>query len=70
MNTLIRVADHGPRELTKPGQPLGRGTCYPKAGLVEESDSVLYGAMYEGGTHGNGVMFKVNRDGTYCVVRS
>ena len=37
---------------------------YPRAGLIEGSDGALYGTTYLGGTYGDGIVFRLNRDGT------
>ena len=37
-------------------------TCY--AGVVEGADGALYGTTYRGGAHNEGVVYKVNKDGT------
>jgi uncharacterized repeat protein (TIGR03803 family) len=38
--------------------------AWPYAGLVEGSDSVLYGTTYSGGQFGYGTVFRINQDGS------
>ena len=43
----------------------------PNSGLLEGSDAVLYGTTLSGGSHGNGTLFTVNKDGTgYAVLKN
>ena len=37
---------------------------YPRSPVIEGCDGVLYGTTYFGGSYGNGIVFKVDRDGT------
>ena len=38
--------------------------AFPVAGLIEASDGALYGTTVNGGTHDEGMIFKINKDGT------
>jgi uncharacterized repeat protein (TIGR03803 family) len=42
----------------------------PEAGLVQGADGNFYGTTYEGGTHGDGTVFKITPGGTLTVLHS
>jgi uncharacterized repeat protein (TIGR03803 family) len=44
---------------------------HPYTALIESNDGVLYGTTYDGGSDGEGTIFRINKDGTgYLVLRS
>jgi uncharacterized repeat protein (TIGR03803 family) len=45
--------------------------AYPQTGLILGSDGALYGTAQQGGTTGNGTVFKLNADGSgFSVIKS
>lgn len=42
--------------------------AFPRCGLVEGEDGALYGVAESGGTSGNGVVFRISREGDFDVV--
>ena len=40
----------------------------PRAQVIEGSDGALYGTTYQGGKYNDGIVFKVNRDGTGFLI--
>jgi uncharacterized repeat protein (TIGR03803 family) len=41
---------------------------YPFGGLIQASDKNLYGTAYDGGTHGDGTIFKITTGGTLTTI--
>jgi uncharacterized repeat protein (TIGR03803 family) len=37
---------------------------FPRAGVIEGTDGALYGTTYSGGAHGEGIAFRVSKDGS------
>jgi uncharacterized repeat protein (TIGR03803 family) len=65
---VFKVNADGTEFVTLVNFGLGAATGrYPLAGLVQGTDGALYGTTSQGGTLGDGTVFKVNADGTGFV---
>jgi uncharacterized repeat protein (TIGR03803 family) len=56
-------AESGFEHVRSFGFPDGMGDT-PSGGVIEGADGKLYGATVSGGTHGDGVVYTLNKDGT------
>jgi len=52
------------------GQPFCLDGAEPVGALIQAKDGSLYGTTYSGGAYGNGVVFKILRNGTFATVHS
>jgi uncharacterized repeat protein (TIGR03803 family) len=69
--TVFRVVPDGTGYTTlyQFDNSLGSSDGYlPAAGLLAGSDGALYGTTYAGGTNGNGVVFRIRKDGTGYLI--
>jgi uncharacterized repeat protein (TIGR03803 family) len=62
--TVFRITSSGTLTLLYSFGAFAYDGLYPRAGLLQGSDSYLYGTTYEGGTNGNaGTLFKIGPSG-------
>jgi uncharacterized repeat protein (TIGR03803 family) len=67
--TIFKITQGGTFSVIK-NMDLTTTGIYPQGSLVQGSDGQLYGTAAEGGTYGNGVLFKLCTSGSYTVLKS
>ena len=68
--TLFRITPTGTYTVLHHFNPNGTDGEYPKGGLIQAKDGLLYGMTPNGGANYNGTIFKISMAGTsYTVIR-